>query len=174
MLSLKHTLQLASILFMALLLVVCGSSSSTGSSSGTTPTTAPTSSTPILKTASVTVNGKSETILTNAQGMTLYYFTSDTATKAACTGTCTGIWPPLSFASTGSPTSASPLAGTLSVVTDTNGNQVEYNGHPLYTYSKDTAPGQTNGEGLKGKWFVATPTLKGQSAPQSTPTPSGY
>ncbi len=174
MLSLKHPLQLASLLFMALLLVACGSSSSTGSSSGTTPTTAPTSSTPILKTASVTVNGQSETILTTAQGMTLYYFTSDTATKAACTGTCTGIWPPLSFAGTGSPTSASPLAGTLSVVTDANGKQVEYNGHPLYTYSKDTAPGQTNGEGFKGKWFVATPTLKGQSAPQSTPTPSGY
>src|SRR2546426_2370957 len=174
MLSLKHTLQLASILFMALLLVACGSSSSTGSSSGTTPTTAPTSSTSIMKTASVTVNGKSETILTNAQGMTLNYFMLDTATKAACTGTCTGIWPPLLFTGTGSPTSATPLTGTLSVVTDATGQQVEYNGHPLYTYSKDTAPGQTNGEGFKGKWFVATPTLKGQSAPQSTPTPSGY
>ncbi len=175
MLSLKHTLQLASILFMALLVVACGSSSSTGSSSsGTTPTTAPTSSIPVLKTASVTVNGKSETILANAQGMTLYYFTADTATKAACTGTCAGIWPPLLFTGTGSPTSASHLSGTLSVVTDANGKQVEYNGHPLYTYSKDTAPGQTNGEGFKGKWFVATPNLKGQSAPQSTPTPSGY
>jgi predicted lipoprotein with Yx(FWY)xxD motif len=128
----------------------------------------------MLKTASVTVKGTSETILTNAQGMTLYYFTSDTATKAACTGACAGIWPPLSFTGTGSPTSSSPLAGTLSVVTDANGNQVEYNGHPLYTYSKDTAAGQTNGEGFKGKWFVATPTLKEQSAPQSTPTPSGY
>ncbi|HKV00563.1 MAG TPA: hypothetical protein VJQ26_00480, partial [Ktedonobacteraceae bacterium] len=90
MLALKHPLQLASLLFMSLLLVACGSSGSTGSSSGTTPTTAPTSATPILKTASVTVNGQSETILTNAQGMTLYYFTSDTATKAACTGACTG------------------------------------------------------------------------------------
>lgn len=175
MLSFKHTLQLASILFMALLVVACGSSSSTGySSSGTTPTTAPTSSTPVLKTASVTVNGKSETIFTNAQGMTLYYFTPDTATKVACTGVCAGIWPPLLFTGTGSPTSASSLSGTLSAVTDANGKQVEYNGHPFYTYSKDTAPGQVNGEGIKGKWFVATPDLKGQSAPQSTPTPSGY
>ncbi len=122
----------------------------------------------------MTVNGKSETILANAQGMTLYYFTADTATKAACTGTCAGIWPPLLFTGTGSPTSASPLSGTLSVVTDANGKQVEYNGHPLYRYSKDTAPGQTNGVGFKGKWFVATTNLKGQSAPQSTPTPSGY
>jgi len=120
------------------------------------------------------LNGNSETILTNAQGMTLYYFIPDTATKAACTGTCAGIWPPLLFAGTSSPASATPLPGTLSVVTDANGQQVEYNGHPLYTYSKDTAPGQTNGEGFKGKWFVATPTLSGQSAPQSTPTSSGY
>jgi len=120
------------------------------------------------------LNGNSETILTNAQGMALYYFVPDTATKAACTGTCAGIWPPLLFAATGSPASATPLPGTLGVVTDANGQQVEYNGHPLYTYSKDTAPGQTNGEGFKGKWFVATPTLSGQSAPQSTPTSSGY
>jgi predicted lipoprotein with Yx(FWY)xxD motif len=176
MLSLKRTFQITSILAIALIVVACGSSSSTGSgsSSGTTPTTAPTSSTPMVKTATVTVNGKSETILTNAQGSTLYYFTLDTATKAACTGTCAGIWPPLLFTGTGSPTSATPLPGTLSVVTDTNGHQIEYNGHLLYIYSKDTAPGQTNGEGFKGKWFVATPTLSGASASPSTPTPSGY
>jgi len=82
--------------------------------------------------------------------------------------------PPLLFTGTGSPTSASSLPSTLSVATDANGNQVEYNGHPLYTYSKDTAPGPTNGEGFLGKWFVATPTLQGQSAPQLTPTPYGY
>jgi len=176
MLSLKRIFQITSIISIALMFVACGSSGSTGSSSssGTTPTTAPTSSTPIMKTTSATVNGNSETILTNAQGMTLYYFVPDTATKAACTGTCAGIWPPLLFAGTSSPASATPLPGTLSVVTDANGQQVEYNGHPLYTYSKDTAPGQTNGEGFKGKWFVATPTLSGQSAPQSTPTSSGY
>ncbi len=52
------------------------------------------------------------------------------------------------------------LAGKLSVVTDANGQQVEYNGHLLYTYSGDAAPGQTNGEGLFGKWFVATLDLK--------------
>ncbi|TMC88875.1 MAG: hypothetical protein E6J10_02220 [Chloroflexi bacterium] len=40
--------------------------------------------------------------------------------------------------------------------------QVEYNGHPLYTYSGDTAPGRTNGEGLLGKWFVSTPSLSVQ------------
>ncbi len=163
-------------LIAALFVVACGSSSSTGASSsgGTNPTTAPTSATAVVKTASVTMQGKAETILTNAQGMTLYYFTPDTATKAACTGTCAGLWPPLLFTGTGSPASATTLPGSLSVVTDANGQQVEYNGHPLYTYSKDTAPVQTHGEGLFGKWFVATPTLSAQTTPQSTPTPGGY
>jgi len=176
MLFLKRTFQIALLLSMTLIVAACGSTSSSGygSGGGTTPTTAPSNSTSILKTASVTVNGKSTTILTNAQGMTLYYFTADTTTKAACTGACAGNWPPLLFTGTGSPTSATTLPGTLTVVTNANGQQVEYNGHQLYTYSGDTAPGQTNGEGFKGKWFVATSTLSGQSAPQATPTSNGY
>ncbi|MBV9257350.1 MAG: hypothetical protein JO215_04975, partial [Ktedonobacteraceae bacterium] len=40
-----------------------------------------------------------------------------------------------------------------------NGHQLCYNGHPLYTYSGDTSPGQTNGEGIGNKWFVATSDL---------------
>src|SRR6266566_4399619 len=168
MLTLRRAFLGMSMLLVALIAVACGSASSTstGSSGGTTPS----SSAAIIKTASATVNGQSVTILTNAQGMTLYYLKLDTATKAACTGTCAGNWPPLLFTGTGSPTSATSLPGTLSVVTDANGQQVEYNGHPLYTFSKDTAPGQINGEGIKGVWFVATTTLSVQSAPQVTPT----
>jgi predicted lipoprotein with Yx(FWY)xxD motif len=172
MLSLKRIFLGTSMLFIALTVVACGSSgsTSTGSSGGTTPS----NSVAIIKTAPATVNGQSVTILTNAQGMTLYYFKPDTATKTACTGTCAGNWPPLLFTGTGSPSSATSLPGTLSVVTDANGQQVEYNGHLLYTFSQDTAPGQTNGEGIKGVWFVATTTLPVQSAPQITPTSYGY
>lgn len=176
MVSMKRLFLGMSMLMVALVAVACGSSTSTstGSSSGTTPTTAPTSSVTFIKTASVTVNGQSVTILTNVQGMTLYYFKPDTASKAACSGSCAGTWPPLLFTNSGSPSNATTLPGTLSVVTDANGQQVEYNGHPLYIYSGDTAPGQTNGEGILGKWFVATTTLSVQSVPQVTPTSSGY
>ena len=167
-----------SMLLVALFAVACGSNgtTSTGSSSSTgSGGTTPSSSAAIIKATSATVNGQSVTILTNAQGMTLYYFKPDTATTSACTGSCAGFWPPLVFTSSGSPSSASALPGTLSVVTDANGQQVEYNGHMLYTYSGDTAPGQTNGEGVKGSWFVATTTLSTQGAPQATPTrSSGY
>jgi predicted lipoprotein with Yx(FWY)xxD motif len=173
MLDLKRMVLGISILLMALAVVACGSSTSTSSSSSssTTPTKAPSSPTKapssavfIIKPAMAAVNGKSTTILTNAQGKTLYYSKSDTATKVACTGACASIWPPLLFTGTGLPTSAPPLQGKLTVVTNANGKQVEYNGHPLYTYSLDTAPGQTHGEGFKGVWFVATPNLAGQSA----------
>jgi predicted lipoprotein with Yx(FWY)xxD motif len=164
MLSFKRMFLGMSMLLIALTVVACGSSG------GTTPT----SSVTIIKTAPATVNGQSVTILTNVQGMTLYYFKPDTAAKSACTGTCAGNWPPLLFTSSGSPSSATSLPGTLSVVTDANGQQVEYNGHPLYTFAQDTAPGQTNGEGIKGVWFVATTTLSVQGAPQATPPGYGY
>src|SRR5712692_4191789 len=114
MLSLKRMFLGMSMILIVLTVAACGNSGSTttGSSGGTTPTptTAPTSTPPVIKTATATVKGTSQTILTNAQGMTLYYFTPDTATTAACTSTCAGIWPPLIFTGTGSPTSATSLS----------------------------------------------------------------
>ena len=167
MLSRKRAFLGISMILVALIAVACGSSTST--------TTASSSPVVFIKTSPATVNGQSVTILTNTQGMTLYYFMPDSATNAACSGSCAGTWPPLVFTSSGSPASATTLPGALSVVTDANGQQVEYNGHPLYTYSLDTAPGQTNGEGVLGKWFVATSTLSVQSAPHVTPTTgNGY
>lgn len=180
MFTLRRTFLGISLLLIALIAAACGSNSSTSSGSasssgGTTPSsTTASNSAAVIKTASATVNGQSVTILTNAQGMTLYYFKPDTATTTACTGSCAKNWPPLVFSSSGSPTSAAALPGALSVVNDSNGQQVEYNGHMLYTFSGDTAPGQTHGEGIKGIWFVATTTLPAQGAPQATPTKNGY
>lgn len=165
-------------LFMVMVLAACGSSTSTstGSSSNSTPTQAvatPTTASPsptatssgststaLVKTATATVGGKSETILTDAQGKTLYYFTADTATTSACTSSCAQTWPPLLSTGSGAPTSASTLPSKLNAETTANGNQVTYNGHLLYTYAGDSAPGDTKGEGLFGKWFVCTPGLK--------------
>src|SRR5438105_4686703 len=114
----------------------------------------------IIKTATAMVSGKSETVLTNAQGKTLYYFTPDTTTTSACTGSCAQNWPPLLSTGSGTPTSATTLSGKLSAQKTANGNQVEYNGHLLYTFAADSAPGQTNGEGVLGKWCLATPDLQ--------------
>ncbi len=156
MMFIRRSFVIAIGFLMMMLIAACGSSY--GSSSAN-PTATASSAPAVIQTATATVKGQSETILTDAQGKTLYYFTADSATKAACTGTCAQTWPPLLFTGSGTPASSTSLSGTLSVLTDANGSQVEYNGHLLYIYSGDTAPGQINGEGLFGKWFVATPSL---------------
>jgi predicted lipoprotein with Yx(FWY)xxD motif len=142
-----------------------GGSSSSGGSSASGPAQ--------VKTATATVKGQSSTILTNSQGRSLYYRTTDTASASTCTGGCASTWPPL--LTSGSPVAASSLPGTLNSLSDANGTQVTYNGHLLYTYSGDSKPGDTNGEGIGGVWFVATPNLATQGSGGAAPTPtSGY
>jgi predicted lipoprotein with Yx(FWY)xxD motif len=135
----------------ALWLAACGSAPS----SSATP---PPGSAALIHTASMKVGDKTLTVLKNAKDRTLYYFTADTATKVACTGGCASNWPPL-LATSGAPTSSPALPGTLTVLNGDNGNQVLYNGHPLYTYVKDGDAGDAYGQGVGGKWFVATPEL---------------
>jgi len=164
---LKRSLVIALSFFIALFLAACGSTTSGGGlygggSPNPTPTTGGSQSSVVLQTATASVKGKSVTLLTDSTGKTLYYFTADSATQSACSGSCAQMWPPLLFTGSGGPNSSTSLTGKLSVQTDANGSQVEYNGHPLYTFSEDTAPGQTNGEGLFGKWFVVTPNLSVQ------------
>ena len=101
-----------------------------------------------LKTA--TVHGV--TVLTNAKGFTLYWFAPDTATKSVCNGSCAQYWPPVP----GHVTEGPGVTGTLGTITRSDGSsQATYNGHPLYTYVSDTAPGQANGNNLNvngGLW----------------------
>jgi predicted lipoprotein with Yx(FWY)xxD motif len=93
------------------------------------------------------------TVLVDGKGMTLYMFTPDTATTSACTGGCATNWPPLTGTA---PTFGTGLAaadfGSLARADGTT--QVTFHGHPLYTFANDQAAGQTNGQGLSGKWYV--------------------
>jgi predicted lipoprotein with Yx(FWY)xxD motif len=99
------------------------------------------------------------TVLTDAQGRTLYWFAPDTRTTSACYGTCAQYWPPVA-----GPDHAGPgVTGTLGTITRTGGSlQETYDGHPLYTYVGDTGPGQAHGNNVTlngGKWYevVVTP-----------------
>ena len=106
-----------------------------------------------VRTAQVPVGGKLETILVSATGQPLYYYKPDTAAKSFVTGGLAQAWPPLT---SGAP-AGSGLSGKLAVLNDVNGQQVTYNGHPLYTFVSDHA-GVVTGQGVQN-FFVATPGL---------------
>src|SRR5205085_10154206 len=127
MMYLRRTFPITIVLLLAMALAACGSSTSTGSSSSTPAPTATTasSSNALVKTSTATVDGKSETILTDAKGKTLYYFTPDTATTTACTGSCAQKWPPLVATGSSAAASTSPLPGKLTTLTTATGNQIE-------------------------------------------------
>ena len=100
---------------------------------------------------STTIGGT--TILTNAQGFTLYSFAPDTPTASKCYGDCAAYWPPV----TGTAADGSGLPGHLATIKRTDGSlQLTYNGHPLYTYIGDAAPGQNRGNNINlngGLWL---------------------
>ena len=102
----------------------------------------------VLKTT--TIGGT--TVLTNAKGFTLYSFAPDTPTASKCYGSCAVYWPPV----TGTPAAGQGLPGKVTTITRTDGShQLTYNGHPLYTYIADTAPGQARGNNINlngGVW----------------------
>jgi predicted lipoprotein with Yx(FWY)xxD motif len=129
-----------------------------------------------VRTALATVGGRTDTILVNTQGLPLYYYRPDTATRSLVTGGLATLWPPLTSAA---PT-ATGVSGKLSVVRDVHGSQVAYNGHLLYTFTSDRA-GQVTGQGFQN-FFVATPALTplskspapANAAPPAPPAGYGY
>jgi predicted lipoprotein with Yx(FWY)xxD motif len=106
----------------------------------------------------VASNAKLGQILADGSGRTLYVLTSDTLNTSTCYAQCAQIWPPL-LASSGSPSAASGIdAAQIGTALRTDGTtQVTYNGWPLYYFSNDKAPGDTNGQGIKNVWFVISP-----------------
>jgi predicted lipoprotein with Yx(FWY)xxD motif len=155
----------------ALMIAACGSSSSTGTAApAATTSNAAAASGNALKTT--TIGGV--TVLTNAKGFTLYWFAPDTSTTSKCNGQCATFWPPVK----GPATAGSGVTGKLATITRADGTvQATYDGHPLYTYKGDTAPGQDKGNNLNasgGLWHDVT--ASGAAAPassQSTGSGSG-
>lgn len=110
------------------------------------------------KTTVGTKKGVLGQFITDQNGLTLYFFEDDSSSASACTGTCAKTWPPLT---TTSKAGVGGVADTteLGTITRSDGTQqVTYAGHPLYYYSGDTKAGQTNGEGVGGKWFELAPS----------------
>ena len=128
-------------------LVACGSAGASPSSQGSSSSPAAAASATV-KTA--TIGGA--TVLTNSKGFTLYSFAPDTPASSKCYGSCAAYWPPV----TGTAPASPGLPGRIGTITRTGGaRQLSYNGHPLYTYIGDSAPGQAKGNNLNlngGLW----------------------
>jgi predicted lipoprotein with Yx(FWY)xxD motif len=159
---------------IALAVAACGSSSSSSSSAAATGspaaqgTSAAATGSPAAATGSpaaaaggsssalATTTVKGTKVLTNSKGFVLYWFVPDTTTKSNCNGSCATFWPPV----TGPATAGSGVTGTLGAITRSDGSkQATYDGHPLYTFAGDSAPGEAKGNGVNesgGLWYEMT------------------
>jgi predicted lipoprotein with Yx(FWY)xxD motif len=111
---------------------------------------------PVVSTASTSLGR----ILVDSRGRTLYLFEKDRNGKSACAGQCATFWPPL--IASGKPVAGAGIkASLLGTTKRADGRmQVTYNHHPLYTFAKDTKPGQTSGEEVNAfgaSWYVVSP-----------------
>ena len=154
-------LAVAGVAALALAVSGCGGSSDSRqtASYGAPGATAPTNSSGAASVGLASTNlGK---ILVDGQGRTLYLWEADTGTASTCSGACASAWPPLT-------TEGQPVAGQgvsaaeLGTTKRHDGTtEVTYNGHPLYTFSGDSAPAQTAGQGSDGfgaEWYVLSAT----------------
>src|ERR1700676_802996 len=103
----------------------------------------------MLKTAD-TPKGKT---FVDTKGMTLYTFDKDAGGKSMCNGPCAENWPPLMASAD------AKAMGDWTILARDDGKMMwAYKGKPLYTWKKDSAPGDTTGDGFNnGVWHMATP-----------------
>jgi predicted lipoprotein with Yx(FWY)xxD motif len=162
------------VLALAVIAAGCGSSNDNSSASGggggggggvygggSSSTTAAPASGGGAAVIAVATNPKLGKILVDSKGDTVYYFEKDkqNGNASTCSGACAGVWPPVttSGAPKGQKGASASKLGTIKRSDGTT--EVTYNGWPLYTWQKDTAPGMTTGQNVGGKWFVVTPTV---------------
>jgi len=101
-------------------------------------------------------NEKLGDYLTDAGGMTLYWFKKDSPSVSVCAGQCLEKWP-VYFRQTVAPPPG-VNAGDFSTITREDGaQQTTFRGYALYYFFKDEKAGDTNGQGLNDVWYVIDP-----------------
>ena len=125
----------------------------------TSAPSAPSASAPAAGTDATVATTTLGRVVVDGKGMSAYFFDNDKANSGAstCTGQCETIWPAItSKSSTPTVTGITGIVGTITGVA--GGKQVTINGRPIYTYAGDKAPGDTNGQGISGIWYVVAPS----------------
>jgi predicted lipoprotein with Yx(FWY)xxD motif len=146
---------------IALIAAGCGGAGGSSSSPPAAFTNPPAHTT----TVSTTKKPDLGRILVNSEGFTVYTFSKDKQTnipcldtcpeRSACYEACEEAWPPVPVSGT-----AEAAGGVdpyeIGTTRRKNGTlQMTYAGQPLYTYSGDERPGETNGDGtgaFEGEW----------------------
>jgi len=164
----RGCLALAGLATAALTMAACSNTGNSGSAGGSTGSA---SGSPAKHSMSATAAGNTVktgkvggvVVLTNAKGFTLYWFAPDTSKTSKCNGTCASFWPPLK-----GPVTATGIKGTFATIKRSDGSkQATFDGHPLYTFKGDKAPGRASGNGLNingGLWHQAVVSGKAPSA----------
>jgi predicted lipoprotein with Yx(FWY)xxD motif len=158
---------------LALAAAGCGSSSdSTGglyggkgsaATEGSAAARTPTSGSQGGGLAIVTVNSvpKLGKVIVNSKGLTLYDFHKDKGTTSSCYGGCAALWPPLTTESKPMGLMGVPASKLGTTKRKDGTTQVTFAGHPLYTYTADTKPGEANGndfDSYGAEWYALTPS----------------
>lgn len=93
--------------------------------------------------------------LVDGDGRTLYTFANDEPLWSNCLGDCAVNWPPLAFPIDQPVISSAGIEGALATTLRADGAyQVAFNQRPLYRFSGDTGPNETNGDGAGGVWSI--------------------
>jgi predicted lipoprotein with Yx(FWY)xxD motif len=153
-----------------MLAAACGTSTTTSASSGAPGSATPTAPGGVLGVATTSLGP----VLVDGKGLTVYLLTADSPGHSTCSATCLQYWAPVTGPA---PASVKGITAALSVTKATSGtSMVTAAGWPLYTFVKDSAPGDVTGEGVKsfgGTWYAVSPSGKAVTAPAKTaPTTS--
>lgn len=105
--------------------------------------------------------------LVTGEGMSVYAYSEDAEGESACTGRCTENWPPLLV--DGEPVVGEGVDASLvgTIEREDGGTQVTYAGQPLYTYARDEATADANGQALGERFFLVA--AGGDTITQSLP-----
>jgi predicted lipoprotein with Yx(FWY)xxD motif len=155
----------------------CGGGDSGSSTSAASSAPAPHASSDVVSAQQTSLG----TVLVDARGRTVYEFAKDKTNKSTCTAGCAANWPYVP-APASLPKSLPGVSGTIATASRGDGTrQLTVAGHPVYTFVGDSAPGQTNGQGVTlngGLWTVVAPTGAAVTSPAGSasqkPAGPGY
>lgn len=165
----KLTVRLLGATATLLLASACGSNTATqGAGAGAVKVGAPGG---VLGVATTSLGP----VLVDSQGLTVYLLTADTPGHSSCNAQCLQFWPLVPAPAAGGPT-VKGVSAPVTVTKATDGSSMlAAGGWPLYTFAKDKAPGDVNGQGKKsfgGTWYAVSPSGMAVTTPAPSPTTS--